>query len=346
MRAWQEGLTIETRQLRPATIVDVAREAGVSFKTVSRVLNGEPNVRPQTRQRVMAAINELGYTANPYARSLRASRSRLIGVLFSNPSRNYLGEIQIGALQKASAEGFSVTFEQLSGPEAQDALPRGSGPLAGVVLVPPLTEDRHLMDFLMEMQTPFVRLSHTTAHGETGHVSMDDTAAARDMTDYLVSLGHRRIGFICGPPDHPQALLREAGFRQSLEAHGIDPGQGLIVPGGFDFESGLQAAATLLRLTPRPTAIFASNDDMAAAVLAMAYRSRIAIPEDLSVAGFDDTPLASTISPALTTVYQPGREMAATAIGMLLDKSAPVPLQSVELPYRLVIRDTTGPLSP
>ncbi len=154
MPAGQEGFIIEMRQRRPATIVDVAREAGVSFKTVSRVLNGEPNVRPQTRLRVMAAINELGYTANPYARSLRASRSRLVGVFFSNPSRNYLGEIQIGALQKASAEGFSVTFEQLSAWQSKGGLPSGGGPLAGVVLIPPLTEDRDLMDFLVETETP------------------------------------------------------------------------------------------------------------------------------------------------------------------------------------------------
>lgn len=338
-------MTRHTPPYRPATIVDVAREAGVSFKTVSRVLNGEPNVRPQTRLRVMSAIGELGYRANPYARSLRASRSRLIGVFFSNPSRNYLGEIQIGALQKASAEGFSIAFEQLSGGAGEALLPRSGESLAGAVLVPPLTDDADLIELLTVTGTPFVRLSQAPCPGEAGRVSMNDRGAAKEMTDYLVSLGHRRIGFICGPPSHQQALLREQGFRDSLLANGIEPDPELIVAGAFDFESGLRAAQFLLGLRHRPTAVFASNDDMAAAVLAVAYRSGISIPGSLSVAGFDDTPLASTISPALTTVYQPGREMAARAIGLLLDRSAPAEVRSVELPYRLVIRDTSGPVS-
>lgn len=321
----------------------MAREAGVSFKTVSRVLNGEPNVRAETRTQVMDAVARLGYRANQHARSLRAGQSRLIGVFYSNPSRNYLGEIQIGALQRGNAEGFSIAFEQLQeGPEGS-VLPRGGAELAGAVLTPPLAEDAALIARLQEAGTPFVRISHMPAEGEVGHVTMDDEAAARDVMAHLLGLGHRRIGFIGGTPSHPQAGLREAGYRASLAAAAIPVDETLIAQGLFDFESGLRAAAQLLSCTPRPTAIFASNDDMAAAVLAVAFRSDLRVPGQLSVVGFDDTPLASIVYPALTTIAQPSREMASVAVGMLLEKRAPdKEAQAAVLPYRLVVRETTA----
>ncbi|MBY9066966.1 LacI family transcriptional regulator [Hyphomonas sp. WL0036] len=338
-----EGDIINTTDRRPATIVDVAREAGVSFKTVSRVLNGEPNVRVETRTRVMEAVGRLGYRANQYARSLRAGQSRLIGVFYTNPSRNYLGEIQIGALQRGNAEGFSIAFEQLAEEEGGAAiLPRGGAELAGAILTPPLTEDIVLMQSLAAAGTPFVRLSHTEADGETGRVTMDDIGAAHEVAEHLIALGHRRIGFIAGPPSHPQSLLRENGFRAGLAAHGLTLEDALIVRGNFDFESGLRAAGQLLALAERPTAIFASNDDMAAAVLTAAYRSGLRVPQQLSVVGFDDTPLASIVYPALTSVAQPSREMASVAVGMLLDKTASEAPQAACLPHRLVVRETTA----
>lgn len=320
----------------------MAREAGVSFKTVSRVLNGEPNVRSETRERVMEAVARLGYRANQHARSLRAGQSRLIGVFYSNPSRNYIGEIQIGALQRGNAEGFSIAFEHLQEGPGGTILPRGGAALAGVVLAPPLTEDRALMTSLINAGIPFVRLSHTEAEGEVGHVTMDDEAAAREVMDHLFQLGHRRIGFIAGTASHPQAQLREAGYRASLAAAGIPVDERLIVRGTFDFESGLRTAAELLSRSPRPTAIFASNDDMAAAVLSVAYRSGLRVPEQLSVTGFDDTSLASVVYPALTTVYQPSREMASIAVGMLLEKRPAEEAGKAVLPYRLVLRETTA----
>ena len=300
-------------------------------------------MRAETRQRVMEAVARLGYRANQHARSLRAGQNRLIGVFYSNPSRNYIGEIQIGALQRGNAEGFSIAFEHLQeGPEGS-VLPRGGAALAGVVLTPPLTEDRVLIDRLIEADTPFVRLSHTEAEGEVGHITMDDEAAARELMEHLFTLGHRRIGFIAGTQSHPQAQLREAGYRASLAAAGIPVEESLIARGTFEFESGLRAAADLLARTPRPTAIFASNDDMAAAVLAVAFRSGLRVPQQLSVTGFDDTPLASVVYPALTTIYQPSREMASVAVGMLLEKPSSDGPGKACLPYRLVVRETTAP---
>lgn len=310
---------------------------------MSRVLNGEPNVRAETRARVMEAVARLGYRTNQHARSLRAGQSRLIGVFYANLSRNYLGEIQIGALQRGNAEGFSIAFEQLADSPGGTVLPRGGAELAGAVLIPPLTEDTALMARLIDAGTPFVRLSHTVAEGEVGHVTMDDEAAAHEVTDHLVGLGHRRIGFIAGPGSHPQSHLRETGYRASLAASGIAVDESLIVRADmFDFEAGLRAADELLRRTPRPTAIFASNDDMAAAVLAVAFRSGLRLPDQLSVVGFDDTPLASIVYPALTTIYQPSREMASVAVGMLLEKRASDEPQTACLPYRLVVRETTA----
>ncbi len=339
-------MTIDTHDRRPATIVDVARKAGVSFKTVSRVLNGEPNVREPTRQLVLMAVKTLGYRANPYARNLRAAQSRLIAVYYSNPSRNYTSEIQIGVLQRCNAEGFNAIFEEVgAGPDGLVSL-RGEPNLAGVILVPPLTEDAAFLCRLSEAGIPFVRLAPVDAAGETGHVSMDDEAAAAEMTDYLISLGHSRIGFIAGPDDHPQARLREAGYRAALVRNGLEPEAVLMAQGSFHFDSGLRAAETLLAAHNPPTAIFASNDDMAAAVLAVAYRRGLRIPQDLSVAGFDDTPLASVVVPSLTTIYQPIREMAAQAAGMLLGKAeSEAPVSNV-LTHRLVARESTAPPKP
>lgn len=337
---------IDTHDRRPATIVDVAREAGVSFKTVSRVLNGEPNVREPTRQRVLEAAKALGYRANPYARNLRAAQSRLIAVYYSNPSRNYTSEIQIGVLQRCNAEGFNAIFEQAGdGPGSLVSL-RGEPNLAGVILVPPLTEDPAFLSRLSAAGIPFVRLAPLPEEGEAGHVSMDDELAASEMTDYLVSLGHRRIGFIAGPPDHPQARLRETGFRAALARHGLKLDPGHMAQGTFHYDSGLRAAEALLSASRPPTAIFASNDDMAAAVLAVAYRKGLRVPQDLSVTGFDDTPLASVVVPSLTTVYQPIREMAAQAAGLLLGKVEADAGAAHVLPHRIVVRETTAPPMP
>ncbi len=337
-----QGAAIDTHDRRPATIVDVAREAGVSFKTVSRVLNGEPNVREPTRVRVMEAAKALGYRANPYARNLRAAQSRLIAVFFSNASRNYMSEVQIGVLQRCNAEGFNAIFdEKPEGPDGFVSL-RGEPHLAGAILVPPLTDDVAILGRLASAGVPFVRLAPAGVDGEIGHVCMDDERAAGEMIDHLVSLGHRRIGFIAGPDDHASASLREKGYREAMARHALTVDPALIAKGDYHFESGLRAGAALLAADEPPTAIFACNDDMAAGVLAVAYRKGTRIPADLSVVGFDDTPLASVVVPSLTTIYQPIREMAGRAAGLLLGKTGSGPEALNVLPHRLVVRESTA----
>jgi LacI family transcriptional regulator len=217
--------------------------------------------------------------------------------------------------------------------------------MAGAILTPPLSDDPDLIRELREHGVPFVRIA-PSASAESGRdVAIDDRAAAREMAQYLIGLGHRRIGFIRGAAAHHQAGLRLDGYKDALDQAGIPFDPDLVAEGNFTFDSGLAAADQLLDLPQRPTAIFASNDDMAAGVIAACYRRRIQIPQELSVAGFDDTPLAATISPSLTTIYQPSREQASEAVGLLLEEiTAPSDTPHRELlDYQLVVRDSTAP---
>jgi LacI family transcriptional regulator len=330
---------------RPATIIDVAREAGVSFKTVSRVLNGESNVREQTRERVMNAVKALDYRTNHNARNLRARQSRIICLLHANPSRNYVGEVHLGALQRCQAEGYSLITEDYSANTREVLALRSGTRLAGAILTPPLSDDQDLIGLLQQQQVPFVRIAPSETGTPGRDVAIDDRAAAREMTEYLIGLGHERIGFIRGTVADSQAGARFDGYKDALEAAGISYDPALVVNGDFTFDSGVTGAEQLLDVTDRPTAIFASNDDMAAGVIAACYRRGIQIPQQLSVAGFDDTPLAATISPSLTTIYQPSRELASEAIGLLLEEIAS-PSETPNrhlLGYRMVPRDSTAP---
>ncbi|HPE47788.1 MAG TPA: LacI family DNA-binding transcriptional regulator [Hyphomonas sp.] len=332
-------------EARPATIIDVAREAGVSFKTVSRVLNGETNVREQTKARVLSAVKTLDYRTNHNARNLRARQSRIICLLYANPSRNYVGEVHLGALQRCQAEGYSLITEDCSDDPGSVLALRSETQLAGAILTPPLSDDEPLMAQLRERRLPFVRIAPSEATEQGRDVAIDDAAAAREMTEYLIGLGHRRIGFIRGAASHAQAARRLEGYLAALKSHGIEADPELIAEGDFTFDSGISCAEQLLDLPEKPTAIFASNDDMAAGVIAACYRRQVHIPEDLSVAGFDDTPLAATISPSLTTIYQPSRELASEAVGLLLEEIAgpsEVPRRHL-LDYRMVVRDSTAP---
>jgi LacI family transcriptional regulator len=330
---------------RPATIIDVAREAGVSFKTVSRVLNGESNVRDQTRERVISAVKTLDYHTNHNARNLRTRQSRIICLLHANPSRNYIGDVHLGALQRCQTEGYSLITEDCSASSGGVLALQSGNRLAGAILTPPLSDDPDLIQQLRDHGVPFVRIAPSASVEPGRDVAIDDRAAAHDMTQYLIGLGHRRIGFIRGAPAHDQTGLRFEGYKAALEQAGIPFDPDLVTEGDFTFDSGTAAADRLLDLPERPTAIFASNDDMAAGVIAACYRRRIEIPRDLSVAGFDDTPLASTISPSLTTIYQPSREQAFEAIGLLLEEIA-APSETPQrqlLDYRMVPRASTAP---
>ena len=338
----------ETRRRR-ATIDDVAARAGLSIKTVSRVLNGEPNVRPQTRERVVAAAKELAYQPNVSARRLASKRSFVIGLLYDNPDSDYVMAIQEGALAVCRRHDYHLLIHPcrvLSPSLVAEALSLHlRSTVDGLLLTQPVADFEPLLAALGEAGVQFVRISQRV--GDTGApcVSVDDEQAARRITDHLILLGHSLIGFIMGHPDHGSSHDRLRGFRGSLQAHGLPAEHATVEQGLYTFESGYACAQRLLARTPRPTAIFASDDHMAMGVLTAAYERKLAVPGELSVCGFDDTPMARYACPPLTTARQPIRQVARVATECLVSR-----LQGREagerryvLESKLVLRESTGP---
>ena len=306
------------------TVADVARRAGVSPMTVSRVANGESNVLPDTRRKVERAIDELGYVPNLAARSLAGGRPPRIALLHSNPSAAYLSEFLVGCLAEASKRGVQLVVEFYDEAERASDFARRivSRRIDGVLLPPPLCDDDALMARLREAGLALVQVATGRPDGRSHAVTIDDEAAAFTMTRRLLESGHRAIGFITGNPNQTASGLRLAGYRRALAEFGVAARDDLVAGGDFTYRSGWEAAEQLLRAVPRPTAIFASNDDMAAAAISVAHRAGIDVPRELSVCGFDDTALATTIWPELTTIRQPIAEMARKAIGLLAEAVA------------------------
>jgi LacI family transcriptional regulator len=332
---------------RRAKIHDVAAAAGVAIKTVSRVLNDEPNVREETRARVLAVVKRLNYHPSLSARSLAGRRSYLIGLIYENPSVNYIVDVQHGATARCREGKFQLLMHQVTG-RGED-LERDVLGLVdqthvdGLIVTAPLSESVELIRALDRRSMPFVRIAPNDIRHRTPYADMDDEGAAREMTEYLIGLGHRRIGFIAGHPGHFASGLRLVGYRNALKAHRIAFSEGFVRQGYFVFESGMEAARQLLTMPQPPTAIFASNDDMAAGVLMAAHEMGIPVPERLSVAGFDDTYIARTVWPRLTTVHQPSYDLAYTATDLLLQAlQTGVAPKPVRLGHRLVCRASTG----
>lgn len=331
------------------TITDVAKQAGVSMKTVSRVLNNEPNVAKTTRERVMAAAAELHYRPNMAARGLASSRSYLIALLYDNPNPSYITHIQRGAISACRESGYHLMLEPMttdlaSGPEAEDLLRRLG--VDGVILTPPLSDSQPLRDKLTALGIRFVAVAPGDP-GDVPAVRMNDVEAAAEMADYLIANGHTDIGFIIGHPGHVASARRQEGFEQALRQAGIVCRPERLQQGDFTFRSGVEAAEMLLSdPNDRPSAIFASNDDMAAGVVSVAGRLGVDVPGSLSVCGFDDTPIAQIIWPQLTTVAQPIRKMGKKAAEMLIDrgKTASVTEEPVvhTLDFEIIVRESTG----
>ncbi|WP_017930907.1 LacI family DNA-binding transcriptional regulator [Robiginitomaculum antarcticum] len=328
-----------------ATIKDVAQSAGVSFKTVSRVMNGEEGVRDSTRKKVQDAATTLNFQINTSARNLRRRGSNLIALIISNPSRSYIENIQIGAMEWCSRNGFHLVVEDVSAhPKGlSDLLSRGA--MAGVILIPPMSDDPDIQRQLIDKSIPFVRIAPETANDKAPSVRIDDRAAAREMTKKLITLGHSRIGLITGPSEFGVSRNRLAGYRDALVESGLTIEETLICEGAFSYPSGQSCTSDLFDLPAPPTAIFASNDDMAAGAIAETYRRGIAVPADVTIVGYDDVAVASVISPPLSTVRQPLKDMAAQAAALLLARirDAQSEPQHIILPHSLVMRASHGP---
>lgn len=331
------------------TIDDVAARAGVSIKTVSRVLNDEPGVRPETRDRVRSAMVALNYHPSLPARSLAGRRSNLLGLVYENPSANYVFDVQNGAMarcKEANLRLFVLSCNDLGERTVGEVLAMAEQThVDGLVLTPPLSTNHDLIAALDAQELPFVRIAPDALDHCSPKVEMDDRAAAREMTEHLVGLGHRSLAFIAGHPDHYSSRLRLEGFHGALAAHDMADERVRIERGFNTTQSGAEAARRLLGGADRPTAIFASNDDMAAGVILVAHELGIDVPLQLSVAGFDDTQVAQIVWPPLTTIHQPSYNMAYVATDLLaqLVRGQEVPAVTL-LGHQLVIRGSTAPV--
>jgi LacI family transcriptional regulator len=339
-------VSIETRVRPPsarATITDVARAAGVSTATVSKVINGRYGVAASTIARVMNVVSELGYESSLVASSLRRSRTNVIGILVAE-----FEPFSTELLKAIAAANNGTGYELLaySGPNSDEtnvgwelrSLSRLAGTLIdGAIIVTPTV-------LMPDTSIPVVAIDPHTGQGGPSTVGSDNAAGARAATEHLISLGHRRIAHIRGRVDLESANLRELGYRQSLEAAAIPFDGSLVRDGNYRAPETDDAARELLTSPNRPTAIFAANDLSAIRVLAVAAELGIRVPEDLSVIGFDDVPEAAVAVPPLSTMAQPLKEMGALALDILLKLLDGADVERhVHLPAGLVVRASTGP---
>jgi LacI family transcriptional regulator len=337
------------------TIDDVAELAGVSIKTVSRVVNQEPNVREATRAKVDAAIARLNYQPNKAARNLASHHSHLIGLIYDDPSyyetpsAGYVIRMQQGALSACHSSDYELLIHPCQyrkkdiGKEIKTLIEQVRPD--GIVLAAPLSNMPKIVRAIEATGTPMVRLSPGTANGRQLSVVTNDREISAEMTRYLASLGHTRIAFITGHPSAKAVGNRYLGYRDGLEQSGLKFSEQLVAAGDNSIGSGEECAMQLLKRKNRPSAIFAANDDMAAGVIRVADRLGIKVPAELSVAGFDDIALARQIYPALTTINQPLSAMAEhAAVALIASIRDKRPLLGTEIvPAKIQIRESTGP---
>jgi LacI family transcriptional regulator len=342
--------------LRSPTIKDVAERAGVSLKTVSRVINNEPSVHARTRDKVQRAIDAMDYQPDPSARSLRGSRTFALGLVYDNPNAHYVISMQNGVLSVCRERGFGLQIHPCDSSSPQLAeqlceLVRRSR-LAGLVLAPPMSEKPELIQTLIEQKIPFVRIISARKDPADGSpcVFVDDRDAAYAITEHLIQLGHQRIGFLWGGKEHRSSPERYQGYEDALREYDIPLDRKLVVEGDYSFDDGFRGARKLLALKDRPTAIFGSNDEIAAGVLAAARSGGLDVPWELSIAGFEDSPFSKQSWPALTTARQATEEIGRHAAQRLIaelqrdangtDEFIPNEGFSPEL----VVRGSTAPL--
>jgi LacI family transcriptional regulator len=313
--------TVLARPKEMATLKDVAKDCGYAAITVSRVINGVRSVRQDTRDAIKASIAKLKYSPNLAARTLAAGKQLRIGLLFNDASNTFSSELLTSILEHARLNHVQIEVGKCDVGRheinvIQELLTHG---VDGMIVPPPLCDSEQVHEFLASHGVLTVAVGSTRSQSPRFTVRIDDYAAAAAMTEYLISLGHRRIGFIIGDPMQGCSGQRLTGYKDALAKAGIPIEGDLIQQGEFTFRSGLKATDQLLQLKNRPTAIFASNDNMAAAAVAMAHRYHLDVPKDLTVCGFDDTEMSRSIWPELTTIRQPIVEMSRVALQMLVD---------------------------
>lgn len=336
-----------------AKMKDVADLAGVSIKTVSRVLNNEPHVQDKLRRKVREAAEKLDYVPSQSARSLRGSRSYDINLICHNPDSAYVNSIQFGAVIACQELGYQLSIslvedlDQKSISEIRDAFEtvmRRRRP-DGVVLLAPYANDEKIGFVLEEMGIPVVRVGPVDLQNQGVLVEIDDYKAAIEVVRHLTDLGHKRIGFIRGSENQRATHVRFSGFSVAMEAAGLKVDPDLVRPGMFDFQAGYDAGQYYLGLKQPPTAVFSSNDDMAAGLVAAYTERGLKVPDDLSVVGFDDASIATCMRPFLTTIRQPLSDLGATAVRELvstLSETNGNGAHRIVLDHEFILRDTTA----
>tara|TARA_A100001391_G_scaffold48774_4_gene29034 strand:- start:20115 stop:21146 length:1032 start_codon:yes stop_codon:yes gene_type:complete len=332
------------------TLADVARKAGVSGKSVSRVVNGEAYVSAELKAKVDAAIAELGYVPDLAARSLAGARSFTISLLLDTNGQDYVIQLLEGAYEACKLNSYHLRIENLDATasnesllERLDEVMRHSR-LDGFILAPPFSDNTAIMDWLEERQVRFTRVAPCIERERSPCVFVDDAAAAGEIAQYLVSKGHRRIGLVNGSPRHGAAIARRTGFLDKIAE--IAPDAELVeATGNFRFEDGIDAGKALLGAGNPPTAIFAANDRSAAGVMNACAQLGISVPDDVSLCGFDDSWLAKLVWPYLTTVRQPVSDLGREAARLLIEKDtgegAP---KQIMLGHSLIERDSVRSL--
>jgi LacI family transcriptional regulator len=334
---------------QPATIFDVAKKAGVSYGTVSRVINDHPHVKPETRERILKAMDELGYVVNKQARILAGGRSPTIGLLVPDLGTGYVGEIMRGIDAELSLNNLDLvlyTTHRIANKEANYIANLAKGVVEGLLLLLPRNPVDNIGS-LIQRNFPFVLIDHHGTGRDCPAVGATNWQGAYNATEYLIKLGHKRIGFITGSLDMGCSVDRLEGYRSALRTHHIPECKDLVYQGTFEQPDGYNGAGAFLDLPEPPTAIFASNDVMAMGVMDAVRNRGLRVPDDISVIGFDDIPQASLTRPALTTVNQPLEKMGRVATQILLDllNDPEKKVKRIELPTELVVRDSCQPLS-
>jgi len=335
------------RLIDSITIIDVAREAGVSYATVSRVINNKAHVKPEKREAVLRAMNRLGYVVNQQARGLASGRSQVIGLLVQNLGNSWMGAIIRGIDEQLSTTGYDIMLYTTHRRKESEMAYVGAisrGMADGLLLILPRDPQAYL-ESLRRQRFPHVLIDHQGIDDQGAAVGVANWDGAYAATRYLIELGHQRIGFITGNLEMASATERLAGYQAALTDHDIRSDPTLVVEGNFLQPRGFTAGQILLSLPERPTALFASNDSMAFGVMEAARDRGLRIPDDLSVIGFDDIAEAATVHPPLTTVRQPLEQMGRTAARMLLRliEAPETPVERIILATELIIRNSCQP---
>ncbi|WMN59790.1 LacI family DNA-binding transcriptional regulator [Pseudoalteromonas xiamenensis] len=312
------------------TINDVAKLAGVSMKTVSRVINNEPSVRKKTYDIVMSAVKELNYQPNLAARNLAGTSSFTVGLVYDNPNAYYVIDMQNGVLSRCRREGYELVIHPCSYSdenmveEFQTMIKRSR--LAGLVLTPPLSEQQDIIDLLESLDVEFVRiLSGRPSQDENESrncIYVNDYAASYEITEHLIRHGHSNIAFLCGDEEHKSTAERLSGYKDALKDNRLVYDEKLVYRGNYSFESGVQGAKAFLEDGNKfnISAIMGGNDEIAAGALFAARLMNVAIPAQLSITGFEDSPFSKQTWPKLTTAHQENDVISQHAARLLFSK--------------------------